>query len=1148
MHPPQYAHGRKGVPAADVKRSSRFLEGQHQAKFYHDGYENTENGAGHGAVKRVAREQLGRDPQSWRGNSGRISVAPLASSISMDTQQSMEIESASLSPVTSLAQLALRNKWSPAGEEGTPVPASSWLRTKSMSDSGWDEHGSDAVRVVRAVDAPMSTGPLHASNVSDIEERASCWPSAAPSPQAHDGTGDNGATSPQRGSIGDYQVTSGSVPCCRVHNKRPSPEPVVDDRAHGEQSWTTSSRSVRARRKVRHACELPVYGLAAPNTSSPPVSIPKPRELTGICACCTTSGKPSDKVSDEDGATFIIDGCGHEVCRAHIRAAVRVYVDHRSKDGLGAVVCPMSHSTKNSDMKGCMSIISDKLIQDSLSTKAFEEYLMLDVDVYESRALADAFRTPPRNRTSHAVISKTPHGLLKSLPMGGRCPNSFCAFTYQATVEIANIARVREGKAPLVVFRNQGDTQLASETQNLRSAQGGHEKDMSDDSLEGGAVASSAIFTSPRTVRLGLEGRDAFATPVSCRRASSVEDSYRYRCKDCEVDFCALCRTYPYHSGFTCSGWREYTTQEVCRYCKRTLDDKNRAPDAEMFDEAYHSVCDEEFCMEARRSSCSHRLPCGHYCSGVCGERPSPPPDACCLSELAGEKPCLARLCSPKKLESAIRAVFYPGAEAEPLSDASSAAGAAAGASSYAGHDATDGTSAPWRTQGVAPICAVCLPWIALALPDGYARLEQVGLPARLKRMLSRSKKDPLPRYKRPELGRLYGWTFMDEPHTAKHATCPPCLHPSCQARNRAIARGIALFRSSLADLLQLRQQSSRPMARLASACMSSMRIMAKPLRFMKLMKDADGKHNSSAFGGRDFTCERNMIAILLGLTTANARAIVLNDKTRRVVEGTGSSSSKVSESGISAQSHVESGLSRALDVFSAPIITGDITHVDRMDTGASVPRLPISMLAIHTYNATTTTYFNVDGLDHCSICFAGRLHQSPCIQLECGHSFHYDCVREKLELRWTTPYISLGFMSCTLCRKPIRHPLLEDLVKPLNALIMRLRDKVSQRLTFENRLQDIELTSPNSPTYNDPLAYGLSQYTYYECTKCSEPFYGGLRECGEAPVVANEQYGDRVCPSCVDDRNCSGETVCAIHGKEYIEYKCRFCCKSTLT
>jgi len=74
---------------------------------------------------------------------------------------------------------------------------------------------------------------------------------------------------------------------------------------------------------------------------------------------------------------------------------------------------------------------------------------------------------------------------------------------------------------------------------------------------------------------------------------------------------------------------------------------------------------------------------------------------------------------------------------------------------------------------------------------------------------------------------------------------------------------------------------------------------------------------------------------------------------------------------------------------------------------------------------------------------------------------------------------------------------------------------------------------------YNDPLAFALHEYVFYKCFKCQRPYFGGNYRCNIAEGDDEEDHADLVCPRCslVDVQECPQ------HGKEWIAFKCRFCC-----
>ena len=53
----------------------------------------------------------------------------------------------------------------------------------------------------------------------------------------------------------------------------------------------------------------------------------------------------------------------------------------------------------------------------------------------------------------------------------------------------------------------------------------------------------------------------------------------------------------------------------------------------------------------------------------------------------------------------------------------------------------------------------------------------------------------------------------------------------------------------------------------------------------------------------------------------------------------------------------------------------------------------------------------------YCSVCYTEPLGQAPTVRLQCGHAFHYTCVKHILTNRWNGPRMNFGFMGCPLCK-----------------------------------------------------------------------------------------------------------------------------------
>ncbi|CAJ0567117.1 unnamed protein product, partial [Mesorhabditis spiculigera] len=180
------------------------------------------------------------------------------------------------------------------------------------------------------------------------------------------------------------------------------------------------------------------------------------------------------------------------------------------------------------------------------------------------------------------------------------------------------------------------------------------------------------------------------------------------------------------------------------------------------------------------------------------------------------------------------------------------------------------------------------------------------------------------------------------------------------------------------------------------------------------------------------------------------------------------------------------------------------------------------------------------DGDDVCVICFTDRLGAAPCIKIECGHIFHYACVRAVLEKRWNGPRILFRFMNCPLCNGEMEHPGIRDLIEPLKALKTEVLQKSKLRLEYDGMMDCQAVVSPNSEFYNQPEAYAMERYVYVQCHKCSKAYFGGESRC-QLPLDSS-QYNpaELICGGCSD---VTGAQICGRHGVEYLEYKCRYCC-----
>ncbi|RXG67212.1 Transmembrane protein [Armadillidium vulgare] len=181
------------------------------------------------------------------------------------------------------------------------------------------------------------------------------------------------------------------------------------------------------------------------------------------------------------------------------------------------------------------------------------------------------------------------------------------------------------------------------------------------------------------------------------------------------------------------------------------------------------------------------------------------------------------------------------------------------------------------------------------------------------------------------------------------------------------------------------------------------------------------------------------------------------------------------------------------------------------------------------------------DADDMCMICFSEALSAAPCLQLDCGHVFHYHCCKSVLSKRWPGPRITFGFSMCPICKVSMKHWSLTELLQPILALYEDVRRKALMRLEYEGLLKAEAVSSPGARYHNDPASYAMDRYAYYVCFKCTKAYYGGEARC-ENDLGLSDDYDPRelVCGACSD---VSRAQMCPKHGTDFLEYKCRYCC-----
>jgi len=186
-------------------------------------------------------------------------------------------------------------------------------------------------------------------------------------------------------------------------------------------------------------------------------------------------------------------------------------------------------------------------------------------------------------------------------------------------------------------------------------------------------------------------------------------------------------------------------------------------------------------------------------------------------------------------------------------------------------------------------------------------------------------------------------------------------------------------------------------------------------------------------------------------------------------------------------------------------------------------------------------SHLKQDADDMCMVCFTDPLVAAPAIQLACSHVFHLHCTRTVLTKRYVGARITFGFSLCPICKAPIEHGALRALLEPIAALREEVERKARMRLEYEGLAASSAVTTVGGRFYQDPTGHAMERYAYYVCAKCGKAYYGGEARCDEA-VGGGDDFdpSELVCGGCSDVARAQ---MCAKHGADFLEYKCRYCC-----
>lgn len=136
---------------------------------------------------------------------------------------------------------------------------------------------------------------------------------------------------------------------------------------------------------------------------------------------------------------------------------------------------------------------------------------------------------------------------------------------------------------------------------------------------------------------------------------------------------------------------------------------------------------------------------------------------------------------------------------------------------------------------------------------------------------------------------------------------------------------------------------------------------------------------------------------------------------------------------------------------------------------------------------------------EYCTICYVAGLGEAPSVQLECKHIFHIDCILNKIKKRWPGPRIVFNFLDCPSCKRRIKAdhcPRIKNELKEAEKIEDAVVKKAIERAKFENLHTNSRLKDKNDRFYNDLKGFALYKLSYYQCFKCKQAYFGGMKDC----------------------------------------------------
>eukprot|EP00930_Biecheleria_cincta_P091545 TRINITY_DN81133_c0_g1_i1.p1 TRINITY_DN81133_c0_g1~~TRINITY_DN81133_c0_g1_i1.p1 ORF type:complete len:637 (-),score=113.94 TRINITY_DN81133_c0_g1_i1:27-1724(-) len=172
-----------------------------------------------------------------------------------------------------------------------------------------------------------------------------------------------------------------------------------------------------------------------------------------------------------------------------------------------------------------------------------------------------------------------------------------------------------------------------------------------------------------------------------------------------------------------------------------------------------------------------------------------------------------------------------------------------------------------------------------------------------------------------------------------------------------------------------------------------------------------------------------------------------------------------------------------------------------------------------------------------CGIC----MDSLDLLKFACQHAFCVDCTTGQLAARWPTPRVVFNYLDCALCRQPLVHPLLSEMLSQHRKLQDRVVKISVDKFKEDGLAEDLSKELERDATEKEISEKAQETMAVYMCAECSQPYCGGRVDCAAQQDLKSEDLRCHSCEWATLARE--NDRRCFLHGHRYAMFKCDSCC-----